>query len=326
MCLANATDAVSVQVATVSFTSVVLAAHRPQCPLYFKPYFNVKSVVVCLCAIQVLYRIRQSHCISCIACVLWNASKRQSLCFCIDTINTSVPVFFCGFKAYCEASFDFRLSADIVLLDLDTEPACKCRPNSSFERFCLHYRWLTWFAWRCVSLIRSIRQKLWLGIYHNSNFSLCYFFPSFSYLFNPPGKTHAAFLIIVWTFFFLGNVCIPSRMAEAVSELESGWRLKMVWWTAAFCWPSCFAQSLGSFSGKYAGRKAKRVRSRNGWKDRASPSTGTCLKVSGWDVLHLVWDCPSVDSLVKYCPPLFLWWFSPPPPLPSSTKFKVYFL
>lgn len=60
----------------------------------------------------------------------------------------------------------------------------------------------------------------------------------------------------------------------------------MVWWTAAFCWPSSSAQSRGFSSGKCAGRKAKKVRSKNGFKATVSPNTNTYLKVSWEKILH----------------------------------------
>lgn len=58
------------------------------------------------------------------------------------------------------------------------------------------------------------------------------------------------------------------------------WSLKMIWWTAAFCWPPSFVQFCGLSSGRWAGRKARKVNSKNGSRDTASPNTCICLKVS----------------------------------------------
>lgn len=69
---------------------------------------------------------------------------------------------------------------------------------------------------------------------------------------------------------------------------ESESRLKMVWWTAAFCWPSSSAQSRGFSSGKCAGRKAKKVRLKNGFKATVSPNTNTYLKVSWQNISNLI--------------------------------------
>lgn len=63
----------------------------------------------------------------------------------------------------------------------------------------------------------------------------------------------------------------------------------MVWWTAASCWPVSSAQCLGFSSGRSGGRKAKKVRLRNGSKDTASLNTGSCLKVSGSLHFRFAW-------------------------------------
>lgn len=54
----------------------------------------------------------------------------------------------------------------------------------------------------------------------------------------------------------------------------------MVWWTASFCWPSSSVQSRGFSSGRCAGRKARKVRLKNGSRDTACPIISICLKVS----------------------------------------------
>ena len=70
------------------------------------------------------------------------------------------------------------------------------------------------------------------------------------------------------------------RASFPVKAEGSEWGWKMVWWTAAFSWPSSCAQCRGSSSGKCGGKKEKRVRLRNGSKDISFRNTVTYLKVS----------------------------------------------
>lgn len=88
-------------------------------------------------------------------------------------------------------------------------------------------------------------------------------------------------------------------------------RLKMVWWTAASFWPVSSARCLGFSSGKFGGRKAKKVRLRNGSKDMASLNTGGCLKVSGSLCLRFIPTCcPYIGwcSCIESNVQVLVWW------------------